>query len=107
MKKNALFKNIMILVIIFYIIVYVISISSYYDYQLQRKTILTSEQIKLFEEDISEGKDVSLNDYVIDTRKDYSSNLTKFIYKISSNVNRYIKKGIEVCFKLLNSLVSD
>ena len=45
MKNNKLFKNIMILVIIFYIIVYVISISSYYDYQLQIKTDIVKDAL--------------------------------------------------------------
>ncbi len=107
MKKGKIFKNIVLLVFISYLIVYIISISSYYDYQLQKKTILTSEQIKLFESDISQGKDVSLNDYVISTEKDYSNNLTRFTYKITYNINNYIKNGIETCFKLLNNLVAD
>lgn len=107
MKKGKLFKNIVLLVFTCYIIVYIISISSYYDYQLQKKTILTNEQIKLFESDISQGKDVSLNDYVVSTEKDYSNSLTKFTYKITKNINKSIKNSVEVCFKLLNNLVSD
>lgn len=102
-----MFKNIVLLVFTCYIIVYIISISSYYDYQLQKKMILTNEQIKLFESDISQGKDVSLNDYVVSTEKDYSNSLTKFTYRVTSNINKSIKKGVEVCFKLLNNLVSD
>lgn len=107
MKKGKMFKNIVLLVFTCYIIVYIISISSYYDYQLQKKMILTNEQIKLFESDISQGKDVSLNDYVVSTEKDYSNSLTKFTYRVTSNINKSIKKGVEVCFKLLNNLVSD
>ena len=49
MKKGKIFKSVVLLVFTCYIIVYIISISSYYDYQLQKKTILTNEQIKLFE----------------------------------------------------------
>ena len=107
MKKVKIFKSVVLLVFTCYIIVYIISISSYYDYQLQKKTILTNEQIKLFESDISQGKDVSLNDYVVSTEKDYSNSLTKFTYKVTSNINKSIKNGIEICFKLLNNLVSD
>lgn len=107
MKKGKLFKSILLLIFACYIIIYIISNSSYYDYQLQKKTILTNEQIKLFESDISQGRDVSLNDYVISTEKDYSNNLTKFTYNITRNLNESIKSGIEVCFKLLNNLVSD
>lgn len=107
MKKGKIFKSVVLLVFTCYIIVYIISISSYYDYQLQKRTILTNEQIKLFESDISQGKDVSLNDYVVSTEKDYSNSLTKFTYKVTSNINKSIKNGIEICFKLLNNLVSD
>lgn len=107
MKKGKIFKSVVLLVFTCYIIVYIISISSYYEYQLQKKTILTNEQIKLFESDISQGKDVSLNDYVVSTEKDYSNSLTKFTYKVASNINKSIKNGVEVCFKLLNNLVSD
>lgn len=107
MKKNKLFKASLLLIGVFYIITYIISITSYYDYKLQEKTILTNEQIKLFESDVMAGKDVSLNDYVVSNNVDYTNSFTKLVSKTSTNVNKYLKEGIEVCFKLLNNLVSD
>lgn len=107
MTKKKLLKNIFILLFITFIIAYVIELTGYYEYKLQNKTIMTNEAMTRFEEDIKEGKDVLLEDYLISTEKDYTSTLTKQTNKLSLGVNKILKKGIEEVFVILSKLVEE
>ena len=60
-----------------------------------------------FEKDLKEGKDVTLEDYVVDTEKNYTTSLTRSTNKVSLEVNNVLKKGIESVFKVLGSFVEE
>ena len=68
---------------------------------------MTTEAIEKFEKDVSEGKDVRREDYLVSTDKDYSSSLTRGTNKVSMKVNNMLKKGIEGVFKVLSSFVEN
>lgn len=73
-----------------------------YKNRLTTKTILTEEQIKKFEEDVKNGVNIDINDYVVKD-KDYQNNVTRVNDTISSLINKtfkqifkYILKSIDV-----------
>ena len=105
MNKKKIIKSVFIIFFLAFIVSYIIERSGYYEYNLQNRMILTNESMKKFEKDISDGKDVTLENYAIPTSKDYSSTLTKKTNKLSVGVNKVLKKGIENIFKLLGSFV--
>lgn len=105
--KNNLFKAIFLLSLTIFVASYFIEETGYYDYKLQEKTILTNEQIKKFEEDIKNGKEVDIESYLKENEKDYSNNITTNITKVSLTTNKYLKKGIESIFGILNNFVKD
>ena len=105
--KNNLFKAIILLSITIFVASYFIEETGYYDYKLQEKTILTNEQIKKFEQDIKEGKEVDIESYLKANDKDYSNNITTNVTKISITTNKYLKKGIESIFGILNNFVKE
>lgn len=107
MNKNKMFKIIFIVLFLAFIIAYIIEKSGYYEYNLRNKTVLTTESMKQFEKDVSEGKDVTIEDYVVNTSIDYTTRLTRNTNKISTNVNDVLKKGIEGIFKILGKFVDD
>lgn len=106
MKKN-LIKIVLSLIVLSFIISYIIYETGYYEYKLQNRMVLTKEQMEKFENDVNNGLDVTLNDYIIDENIDYTSNLTEFTAKINNKTSKYVKKSIELIFKKLNKLVSD
>ena len=57
--------------------------------------------------DLKDGKDVLMEDYVVNTTKDYTSRLTTGTNKVSFKVNSFLKKGIEGMFKVASKLVED
>ena len=48
-----------------FLVVYFSDITGYYQYQNYKKTTLTLEQIKKFEEDVASGKEIDINEYLI------------------------------------------
>ena len=107
MNKKKIFKVIFISLFLAFIVSYVIEITGYYEYNLQNKTIMTNEAMARFEKDLSEGKDVTKEDYVVTTEKDYTSSLTRTTNKVSIKVNMILKEGIEGIFKIVGTFVED
>ena len=106
-KKKKIVKYVLSGMFIAFIISYVIEKSGYYEYNLQNKTIMTNESMAQFEKDIADGKDVTLEDYVVTTEKDYTSNLTRTTNKVSVKVNKFLKQGIESVFKIVGTFVEE
>ena len=106
-KKVKIAKGIFISLFIAFIISYVIEKSGYYEYNLQNKVIMTNEAMAKFEKDLADGKDVSKEDYVVSTTKDYTSTLTRTTNKVSIKVNQFLKSGIEGVFKIVGTFVEE
>ena len=104
---NKIIKFTILIICFTFIVSYIIYETGYYEYKLQNRTILTKEQMEKFEQDVNDGKNVDLNDYLVETEKDYTNNLTNTTIKVSNTVNSYIKKGVELLFKQVNKLVQD
>ena len=105
--KKKLPKLILFLICFSFVVTYIIYETGYYEYKLQNRTVLTKEQMEQFEKDVNDGKDVTLNDYLIETEVDYTTKLTDATVKVSSKVNSYLKKGVELVFKQVNKLVQE
>lgn len=105
--KKKLPKLVLCLLTLSFLISYIVYETGYYEYKLQNRMVLTKEQMEKFENDVNNGLDVTLNDYIIEENIDYTSNFTEFTAKINNKTSKYIKKSIELIFKKLNKLVSD
>lgn len=57
-----------------------------------------------FENDIKEGKDVDLEDYLSNTNIDYSNNLTKTTSNISIKLNKYLRNILVNGFDIFDGL---
>lgn len=107
MDKKKILKIVFICFFIAFVIAYVIEKSGYYEYNLQNKTVMTSESMAKFEKDLKEGKDVTLEDYMVKDSADYTTSLSRNTNKISVKLNIMLKKGIEGVFKVLGHFVED
>ena len=105
MKKNKLFKLFCILTILIFLFCYFIEYSGYYEYNLQNKKNLTEEQIKQFESDIKDGKEIDLNNYLKENTIDYSNSLTKTTTEANLKLNNYLKKLLTGSFDILSRFI--
>ena len=101
--KEKIVNNIMkVLFLVLFLIFFTIYFSQsggYYEFELHKKTVFTEEKIKQFE------KDVSIEDYLVNEKKNYSNKASQIGYFFSKNIGNYIKKGIEGTFKMINKMV--
>lgn len=107
MNKKKIIKVVFICLFLAFVISYVVEKSGYYEYNLQNKTIMTNEAMARFEKDLAEGKDVRREDYVVSTEKDYTSMLIKTTNKVSVEVNKFLKRGIEGVFRIVGTFVEE
>ena len=107
MNKNSFLKFIFVVIFIIFVIAYVIGISGYYEYDLANKKVLTEEKMKEFEKDVENNENIDLNDYVVDTHKDYTNKFTRSVTKASFTLNKYLKKTIENAFNLVSKMVEE
>ena len=107
MKKNKLFKPIIIIILIIFISAYYVSNSGYYEYHMQQKTVLTNDKIKEFEEDVKNNKDIDIKNYLEYEEVDYSNKLSNLVYDFSNNGVKVSRKIIKTLFKKLSYLVED
>ena len=72
-----------------------------YKYKLTEKKELTEVQIKKFEDDIKNGVEIDLDEYIVKD-KDYSNNITKTNKKISNTISRFFRKIFEYFLRNIN-----
>lgn len=107
MNKKKIGKMVLVTLFLAFVVSYVIEKTGYYEYNLQNKVIMTNEAIARFEKDLADGKDVSKEDYVVSTEKDYTSNLSRTTNKVSIKVNQLLKNGIEGVFRIVSTFVEE
>ena len=107
MKKNKLLQFILIVIFVIYVASYYIANSTYYEYELQKKTILTNEKIKEFEADVKNNQNIDIKDYLVTEEVDYTTKMSNLIYNFSTGANNIARKCIKAIFKKLSYLVED
>lgn len=107
MKHKTLIKVFGLLIIFIFLCSYFIEKSGYYEYNLQARKNLTEEQMKQFEQDVKEGKDIKLDSYLKETTVDYSNQLTRTTSEASIKLNNYLKNIIVNAFNMLGKFVQE
>lgn len=104
-KKN---KGVIILLILFciYLIVEVSYSNGYLEYENYQKQIITEEAMKRFEEDVNNGKDISINDYISVNNKDYSSRTSRISASIGKKIENFIDGGFKDILKTISKFFS-
>ena len=104
-KKKKLYKFVFMVFFLSFLVIYCAELTGYYEYQNHKQTVLTEEQIKKFESDVSAGKEVDINEYLVKDDRVYNNNLSKLSSKISNGISMVVQKGVESTFKFLSNLV--
>ncbi len=105
-KKNPL---LIITIILFgiYTALYFMASAGYYEYKEYNKMIITEEAMKKFEQDVSEGKDISINNYITTEYKDYSNKISDLGLKTGESIEKFMTEGLGGFFKVVSKLVTD
>ena len=106
-KTKDKFMIILLVLFIIFTIIYITKETGYYEYKVHNKTVLTEKNIKKFEKDLSEGKDVTINDYIESNYIDYSNNLSDLGYNIGKYTEIIMNKCIKKTLKIISALFFD
>lgn len=106
MNSEKVFKTIMIFLFVIFLTIYLSNNTSYYEYGMHKRVELTNEEIKKFEEDVKNNKNIDIEDYQKNTIKDYSNEISRISLSLSNFTSKYIKKGINSVFKTIDKLMT-
>ncbi len=90
-----------------FLVLYLAQANGYYEDVNNKKSTLTEEKIKQFEEDVSAGKKIKVEDYVVNLKKDYSNPVSNFGLYTSKVFAKYFKKGMNRLFSDVSKSVSE
>jgi len=99
-----IFKYLLILLIIAFLGLYFAYSNGYSEKIIGDKVVLTNEMIEEFENDILEGNDISLENYLTNN-KDLSTKTSNFSLKISSKLENIVDNSIKFIFRKLSNMV--
>lgn len=102
---KKMLKFLFVLSFIAYLSLYISQKTGYYEYEIRQKKEFTEEQIRMFEEDLKQGKQIDMNAYLEYTNKDYQNNASKLTLSISEEIGKYTKMGIEAILTRISKLI--
>ena len=104
--KEKLFKKIFsfvfLILLMTFLTLYLSQATGYYEFTEHKRVVFTNEQIKQFEKDVAEGKDVRVEDYLENQNKNYDNKVSRFGFQLSTTIGKYVKQGLEGTFKAIN-----
>lgn len=106
MKYKRLAEIIFGILVILFLGLYISQMTGYYQYAESKKTTLTTEAIKRFEEDIRNGKEIRAENY-LEQEVDYSNKLSSLGMKLSSLIEKGFNKAMNSIFNEISNAISD
>lgn len=104
---NKMFKMSMIVLFAVFLTIFVSNKYGYYEYKKLKQVTLTQEQIKKFEEDVKNGVNVEIENYLEDVNRNYQTKLSQVGLNVSNSVAGIVKKGVDGFFGYINKLVTE
>ncbi len=105
-KINKVLKFILFSLFAVFITIFLSNEYGYYEYQKAKQVTLTEEQIKKFEEDVKNGKDISIEDYSVNTTKNYQTSLSKAGLNLSNSISKIVKDSVEGFFNSISNIIT-
>lgn len=105
--KNKVFLFLLFTFLVFFVVLLIAESQGYYKNRNEKAKILTEEQIREFEEDVREGKNIDIKKYVLYEDKDYSNKVSSNVYKISLKLEKAVDKTIKLIFNSAGSMVEN
>ena len=103
-KKNNYFGLILGSLFIVFVAFIIAYNSGYYEANISRKSKITEEKLQEFEQDVKDGKEIDVKNYIENDYVDYSSSMSKLGNKLSSSIDSFMDSGFNDFFKLLEKL---
>ena len=90
-----------------FLVLYFAQAGGYYEDLNNKKASLTEEKIREFEEDVKNGKEIKVENYVVNLKKDYSNKISGFGLFTSETFAKYFKLGMNGIFGGIDKMVNE
>lgn len=107
MKADKIFKFVFCLLLLIYLTLYFTGVAGYYEYKNYKKMTLTEEQIEKFEEDVKNGKEVNVEDYIQEEKRDYNNKIANTGKKVSYTISNTLTKLLSSTFKHISKFITE
>ena len=107
MIKSGVVRLVLLILFFLFMILYVMQLTGYNEYQQNSKNLLTEQDIKSYENDVSSGVDVTKKDYTKNKEKNYNNSLSSFFLSFSKGIGEVFNESMNTIFKMLEEAVSD
>lgn len=103
--KKAKYVFIFFITVLFLLFIglYLTQAFGYYEFDSGRKSALTESAIKRFEQDLKDGKEINVKDY-LEEEKNYNNSLSTASIKISNALERCFNLFMNGLFNEVNKL---
>lgn len=103
-KANKYAVRIFNLLLICFVVLYFSKSSGYYEFAEHKQVELNEEQIKKFESDVEQGKNVNLSDYIEERNVTYNNIASDIGYGISDQISKIVTNGMDGTFDFLEQM---
>ncbi len=104
---KKIFHGFIWLLFLGFLVLYFAQAGGYYEDLNNKKSSLTKEKIKEFEKDVKTGKEIKVENYVVDIKKDYGNKISSFGLFTSKTFAKGFKWGINNLFNGIDKMVND
>ena len=103
--RTQVFRVVVIILFVTFMTIFISNKYGYYEYKKHEQVVLTEEQIKQFEQDVKDGKNIDLENYLENTNKDYQTKFSQLGLNISNSIADTIEKGVNKFFGYISKFV--
>ena len=107
MKGKNIARIVIATLSILFVALYFTQTTGYYEFEQRKKTTLTEEQIRQFEQDVAEGKKIDLENYLESGKKNYNNKISSLSLSLSKKIEDLFNSGMEYLFKSIEKTVND
>ena len=103
--RTKIFRSTIVVLFAIFLTMFVSNKYGYYEYKKQEQVTLTAEQIKQFEEDVKNGKNIDLENYLEKTNKNYQTKFSQLGLNVSNSIANTIENGVNKLFGYISKFV--
>lgn len=104
--RTKIFRTSFLILFAVFLTAYISNKYGYYEYQKHEQVTLTAEQIQKFEQDVKDGKEIDIENYLTSTNKNYQTKLSQAGLNVSNGLAGIVKTGVDGIFKYISSVVT-
>ncbi len=104
---KKIFHGLIWILFLGFLVLYFSQANGYYDDLNNKKSSLTEEKIKEFEQDVKSGKEIKVENYVVNIKKDYDNKVSSFGLFTSKTFAKYFKIGMNGIFGGIDKVVNE